>query len=684
MPHSCDVWESSNGDELHDPAFCRAIGMTAVLGISAWYHDSAAALIIDGEIVAAAQEERFTRLKHDASFPKHAVEYCLQEGRLHASDVDYVVYYEKPLLKFERLAESWLAAAPEGFRAFLAAAPEWIRKKLFTQRELRKAFHGEWRGRFAYCEHHESHAASAFFPSPFHDAAILTVDGVGEWATATIGCGVGNQIEILQELHYPHSPGLLYSVFTAFCGFRVNSGEYKLMGLAPYGRAVYSELILNEIVHLRDDGSFQLELSAFNFWRGLTMPSRRFEKLFGGPARVPESELTQRELDLAASIQSVMETILLRMGRHARTITGLPNLCLAGGVALNCSATGKLMQQQIFDQCWIQPAAGDAGGALGCALSVWYQLLRNTRCAPCGESNAGGWDTSSGLHRGALQDADCESDEARQSPVHSSAPAFSVLPDFQKGSLLGPRFDRENILQFLNEIGASFRDVPSEEALCLQVAELLRDGRLVGWFHGRMEFGPRALGARSILGDPRDVSMKERINSVTKRRESFRPFAPAILEERASDFFDVTGHCAGPYMTSVARVLDRHRTAESLQSTETGLRSGLIPQTTFPAVTHVDLTCRVQTVDRQRHPRFHRLLTCFESLTGIPMLINTSFNVRGMPIVCTPQDAYACFLETDLDVLVLEDFILLRKEQKPAKTTDAAVLDCIVKSTNEL
>ncbi|MFN8709052.1 MAG: carbamoyltransferase, partial [Planctomyces sp.] len=444
-------------------------------------------------------------------------------------------------------------------------------------------------------------------------------------------------------------------------------------GLAPYGRPVFSDLILQEIVHLRDDGSFQLNLSAFNFWRGLTMPSRRFEELFGGPARVPESELTQRELDLAASIQSVMETILLRMGRHAKTITGLPNLCLAGGVALNCSATGKLMQQQIFDRCWIQPAAGDAGGALGCALSVWYQLLRNRRCAPGGESGASALNTSSRQHRPREQDADGDSVTVRQSPAHSSTQAFSILPDFQKGSLLGPRYDRETILQFLNESGAFFREVPFEDALCLQVAELIRDGCLVGWFHGRMEFGPRALGARSILGDPRHVSMKERINAVTKRRESFRPFAPAVLEERVSELFDVTGHCVGPYMTSVATVLDRHRTEESFRSTELGLKSGLIPQTTFPAVTHVDLTCRVQTVDRQRHPRLHRLLTCFDTLTGIPMLINTSFNVRGMPIVCTPQDAYACFLETDLDVLVLEDFVLLRKEQKPAKNPGPSV-----------
>ena len=592
--------------------------MTAILGISAYYHDSAATLVVDGEVVAAAQEERFTRIKHDHGFPSHAIAYCLREGGLAAEDLDYVGFYDKPFLKFERLLETYLAFAPVGFRSFLKAMPLWLNQKLHLPREIRRELGGGFTRRIVFTEHHESHAASAFYPSPFDEAAIMTVDGVGEWATASFGTGRGNQIELSHELRFPHSLGLLYSAFTYFTGFKVNSGEYKLMGLAPYGEPKYADLIRNELLDLRADGSFRLNMEYFNFCQGLTMTSKRFDRLFDGPPRQPESPLTQREMDLAASIQKVTEEILMRMVRHVHTVTGMSNLCLAGGVALNCVGNGRILREGPFDRVWIQPAAGDAGGALGIALFIWHQLLGNDREV--------------------------------------------VQPDGQQGSLLGPSFDDASIRTFLDASGAVYHHFPDPELLDARLVEFIEDEKVVGLFQGRMEFGPRALGCRSIIGDARSRAMQSVMNLKIKYRESFRPFAPIVLAERAAEYFDMAGDTDSPYMLVVSPVAAEQQLPVD-QGDAVGLDKLKIIRSRIPAVTHVDYSARVQTVDRERNPRLHRLMTRFDEKTGCPVLINTSFNVRGEPIVCTPEDAYHCFMGTDMDVLVLENTILLKSEQ---------------------
>jgi carbamoyltransferase len=606
--------------------------MTAILGISAFYHDSAAALVVDGEIVAAAQEERFTRKKHDSGFPAHAVAYCLQEAGLKPEALDYVAFYDKPLTKFGRLLDTYLAYAPAGFRSFRLAMPLWLKDKLHIRRTLRQQLKGAERARFVFTDHHESHAASAFFPSPFDSAAILTIDGVGEWSTATYGVGRGNQIRLLQQLQFPHSLGLLYSAFTYYCGFKVNSGEYKLMGLAPYGRPVYQELILEHLVELKPDGSLWMDMGYFNYCQGLTMTNGRFDQLFGGPPRAPEEMLEQRHMDIAASIQKVTEEVLLRMAREVQRQTQQKHLVLAGGVALNCVANGRLLREGPFEEIWIQPAAGDAGGALGAALFVWHQLMDRPRKT-----------------------------EGR---------------DSQKGSLLGPRFSNDSIAGFLGKMEAPHQRYDQESELLAEVARMMAAGKVVGWFHGRMEFGPRALGARSILGDARHPSMQATMNLKIKFRESFRPFAPCVLHERASDYFEMRPGQESPYMLLVAPVLERHRLAlsspERQQMEEASdLRQRVnVVRSTIPAVTHVDYSARVQTVDETRHGRFYRLIKAFDKLTGCPVILNTSFNVRGEPIVCTPQEAYRCFLATDMDALVLEDFVL-RKEQFRKSATEA-------------
>ena len=592
--------------------------MTAILGISAYYHDSAATLVVDGEVVAAAQEERFTRIKHDHGFPSHAIAYCLREAGLTAADLDYVGFYDKPFLKFERLLETYLGFVPEGFRSFLKAMPLWLNQKLHLPREIRRELGGGFTKRIVFTEHHESHAASAFYPSPFEEAAIMTLDGVGEWATASFGAGRGNRVDLSHELRFPHSLGLLYSAFTYFTGFKVNSGEYKLMGLAPYGEPKYADLIIEKLLDLRADGSFRLNLEYFNYCQGLTMTSKRFDGLFGGPPRQPESPLTQREMDLAASIQKVTEEVLMRMVRHVHAVTGMSNLCLAGGVALNCVGNGRILREGPFDRVWIQPAAGDAGGALGVALFIWHQLLGNDRKV--------------------------------------------VEPDGQQGSLLGPSFDDESIRTFLDTTGAVYHHFPGPELLDARLVELIEDEKVVGLFQGRMEFGPRALGCRSIIGDARSRAMQSVMNLKIKYRESFRPFAPIVLTERAAEYFDMAGDTDSPYMLVVSPVA-----AEQQLPVDGGDVVGLDKLKTIrsriPAVTHVDYSARVQTVDRERNPRLHRLMTRFDEKTGCPVLINTSFNVRGEPIVCTPENAYHCFMGTDMDVLVLENTILLKSEQ---------------------
>jgi carbamoyltransferase len=597
--------------------------MTAILGISAYYHDAAAALVVDGDIVAAAQEERFTRRKHDPSFPSRAIAYCLQEGGLGAKDLDHVVFYEKPFLKFERLLETYAAFAPRGFRSYVRAMPLWITEKLHLPREIRRQLGGGYTRRLSFVEHHESHAASAFFPSPFDEAAILTFDGVGEWATATMGTGRGNRMQLHAELRFPHSLGMLYSAFTYFTGFKVNSGEYKLMGLAPYGEPVYAEKILDKLVDLRDDGSFRLDLRYFDYCTGLKMTSKRFDELFDGPPRAPESPITQREMDLAASVQRVTEEIVVRAARHLQASTQMTSLCMAGGVALNCVANSRILRDTPFERIWVQPAAGDAGGALGAALFVWHQLLDNER-APHGR-------------------------------------------DSQRGSFLGPRYSRDDVIATLARHGATYRLIDDEAQLCDVVAGLLADGNVVGWFHGRMEFGPRALGARSILGDPRSPRMQSVMNQKIKFRESFRPFAPAVLLDHVDDWFERAAGEESPYMLLVAPVAAAQRTpaaAETADEKVRGLDKLGVVRSTIPAVTHVDLSARLQTVDAERHGRFHLLLQRFYQRTGCPVLVNTSFNVRSEPIVCTPDDAFRCFMATRMDALVLEDAVLLKAEQE--------------------
>ncbi len=597
-----------------------------ILGISAYYHDSAACLVRDGHIVAAAQEERFTRKKHDHRFPSDAVAYCLTEGAIAPRDLDLVVFYDKPLRKFERLLETYLDYAPQGLPSFLKAMPLWLREKLWTREQIQKDL--DTPAKVLFTEHHESHAASAFFPSPFESAAVLTIDGVGEWATSSYGRGHGNSLELLAETHFPHSLGLLYSAFTYYTGFRVNSGEYKVMGLAPYGEPKYVQLILDELAHVADDGSLQLNMKYFSYAQGLTMTNQAFADLFGAPPRDPESKLTQREMDLARSVQDVCELSMLRMARHVHRETGERNLCLAGGVALNCVGNGRILREGPFEQIWIQPAAGDAGGALGAALSAWYQYLDNPR------------DVADG-HR-------CGSDA-------------------MQGSYLGPQFTDEAIETFLKSVDAKYRRL---EPACVvhEAARRLADERVVGWFVGRMEFGPRALGARSILGDPRSPRMQSMMNLKIKFRESFRPFAPSVLRERVNEFFELD--CDSPYMLLVAPVRSEIRKPMSAaEQALFGIDRLNVPRSTIPAVTHVDYSARIQTVRRSESPAYYDLIAEFDRLTGCPILVNTSFNVRGEPIVCTPEDAYRCFMRTEIDTLVLENFILDKADQ-PALADD--------------
>jgi carbamoyltransferase len=592
-----------------------------ILGISAYYHDSAACLVRDGEVLAAAQEERFTRRKHDHRYPASAVEFCLRRAGVTAKELDYVAFYDKPLLKFERLLETYIDYAPHGLRSFLMAMPLWLREKLWIREQVSKE--SGFGGKVLFTEHHESHAASAFFPSPFESAAVLTMDGVGEWATSSYGYGRGNELHLLKELHFPHSLGLLYSAFTYYTGFKVNSGEYKVMGLAPYGEPRYVRAILDELVDLREDGSLRLNMKYFDFAAGLTMTNRAFDRLFGGPPRRPETEVTQREMDLARSVQEVTEEAMLRMARHAHKETGEKNLCLAGGVALNCVGNGRILREGPFENVWVQPAAGDAGGSLGAALSVWHQYLGNER---------------------SVEDV-CRGGRA----------------DGMNGAYLGPEFSDDEIEEFLLTSGAQYRRVERSE-LAETVARMLAEEKVVGWFQGRMEFGPRALGARSILGDPRSPRMQSQMNLKIKFRESFRPFAPSVLRERVSDYFELD--CDSPYMLLVAPVresLRREMTAD--EERRFGIEKLNVPRSTIPAVTHVDYSARVQTVRAEENPLYHELLLAFERLTGCAVLVNTSFNVRGEPIVCTPREAYACFMRTEMDCLVLGSYVLLKSEQ---------------------
>ena len=589
-----------------------------ILGISAFYHDSAAALMVDGKIIAAAQEERFSRKKHDESFPSQAAAYCLQEAGITNADLDFVAFYEKPIRKFDRLLETYLALAPAGFPSFLRAIPQWLKEKLFLAKRMREKLPGYSKA-FVYPSHHESHAASAFFPSPFQEAAILTMDGVGEWATASIGIGRGNKIELLKELQFPHSLGLLYSAFTYFCGFKVNSGEYKLMGLAPYGRPVYADPIRKHLVKIFEDGSIWMDQSYYNYAGGLTMTSKKFDALFGGPPRQREGPITRREMDLAASIQLVTEEIMLKMVRHAHQLTGMRHLCLAGGVALNCVGNGRILREGPFEDLWVQPAAGDAGGALGAALFTWYQLL--------------------------------------------DKPRTPQEEDAMQGSFLGPETNDAATRAFLEKEGAQFRYISEDERLCEEVAGLIASGKVVGWVNGRMEFGPRALGARSILGDARSDKMQTQMNLKIKFRESFRPFAPSVLEEKASNWFGIEKRHRSPYMLVVAPVLEEHRQKASGNGA-TGLDRVKERRSSLPAITHVDYSARLQTV--AGNTRYRKLLEAFEKKTGSPVIINTSFNVRGEPIVCTAEEAYRCFLNTDMDALVIGNFLLLKEENAAA------------------
>lgn len=602
-----------------------------ILGISGYYHDSAAALVVDGRIVAAAQEERFTRKKHDSSFPKNAIDYCLSEVGARLCDVDYVAFYDKPFLKFERLLETYLAFAPKGFKSFRMAIPVWLREKLFQKNLLATELASydaqfDVEARLRFSEHHFSHAASAFYPSPFEDALVLTMDGVGEWATSSAAIGHGPNLEVIKELHFPHSLGLLYSAFTYYTGFKVNSGEYKLMGLAPYGEPKYVKLILNNLIDLKPDGSFRLDQTYFDYCTGLKMANSRFDALFGQPARKAEEELlTQFHMDIAASIQAVTEEIVLRLTRSLATETGMRNLCLAGGVALNCVANGKILRDKQFENIWIQPASGDAGGAIGAALALYHQHLGRPRLP------------SSGL-------------------------------DGMAGGYLGPHYSQADIVCRLLDAGAVFKTM-EEDQLLDATADALAAGKAIGWFHGRMEFGPRSLGGRSILGDPRSPGMQKTLNLKVKYRESFRPFAPSVLREDVGDWFDLSSD--SPYMLLVADVKEeRRRKMTDAEQALFGIDKLNVPRSDIPAVTHVDYSARVQTVHRETNPRYHELLSRFKRRTGCPVLVNTSFNVRGEPIVCTPEDAFRCFMGSEIDVLVVENCYLRKEDQDPALKLD--------------
>jgi len=598
-----------------------------ILGISAFYHDSAACLLKDGKIIAAAQEERFTRKKHDLAFPKNAIQYCIKEANIEASDLSNIVFYEKPFVKFERLLETYLAFAPKGFKSFIKAMPIWIKEKLFQKTNIVNELNDilcddvEWKDRLLFSEHHLSHAASAYYPSPFESAAILTLDGVGEWTTTSYAVGNGSELKVLKEIHFPHSLGLLYSAFTYYTGFRVNSGEYKVMGLAPYGEPKYANLIKENLIDIAEDGSFQLDMSYFDFATGLTMTNKKFNLLFGGPPRESEAELTQREMDLAASIQKVTEEIVVLIGRSIANETNEKNLCLAGGVALNCVANGILLREKIFENIWIQPAAGDAGGALGAALSIWYQYLSNERKLP-------------------------------------------LARDGMQGSYLGPEFTDEEIEFDLKKYGAVYKKY-NETSMINSVAELLADEKAIGWMQGRMEFGPRALGGRSIIADPRSHKMQKQLNLKVKYRESFRPFAPSVLNEDVSEWFD--HHTESPYMLLVAEVReDKRRKMTSDEEALFGIDKLNVPRSSVPAITHVDYSARIQTVHADTNPRYHAVISKFKEKTNCPIVVNTSFNVRGEPIVCTPKDAFKCFMGTEMDALAVGNFLLLKEEQDPS------------------
>ena len=622
-----------------------------ILGLSAFYHDSAAVLVEEGHIVAAAQEERFTRKKHDAGYPHHAVAYCLDEAGITLDDVDRVAFYDKPFLKFERLLETYVAFAPRGFRSFSMAVPVWIKEKLFQKDLLRRKLRTlapdvDWDAKLLFAEHHQSHAASAFYPSPFRDAVVLTMDGVGEWATTSVAIGHGNDLEMTREIHFPHSLGLLYSAFTYYTGFKVNSGEYKVMGLAPYGKPTYVRSILDNLIDLKPDGSFRLALDYFDYCTGLTMTNGRFDALFGGPARTPEEPLTQRHMDLAASVQTVIEEAVLRLTRALRTETGIPYLCLAGGVALNCVANGKVLRDGRFDDLWIQPAAGDAGGALGAALAASHRLHGEPRPSVFFPSSEG----------------DAPPRHSRKSGNPSVSPV-TCGTDAMHGAFLGPAFGPDEIRAALNAAGARYEEL-THAALIEATAEALAAGKAVGWFQGRMEFGPRALGNRSILGDARSPTMQKTLNLKVKHRESFRPFAPSVLRADVADWFELDHD--SPYMLLVADVKPaRRKSATGAQDGLFGIDLLNVPRSDIPAVTHVDYSARVQTVHHETNPRYHALLRAFKAKTGCPVIVNTSFNVRGEPIVCTPADAFRCFMGTDIDCLAVGNYFLRKEAQDP-------------------
>lgn len=601
-----------------------------ILGLSAYYHDSAACLVVDGEIVAAAQEERFTRKKHDSAFPIHAINYCLSEACITAADLDYVVFYDKPFLKFERLFETYLAFAPKGFKSFATSLPVWLKDKLFQKTVITDALKElfgkdiNWYERLLFSEHHLSHAASAFFPSPFEDAAVLTMDGVGEWTTTSLAVGSGNQLAVHKEIHFPHSLGLLYSAFTYYTGFKVNSGEYKVMGLAPYGEPKYAPLIKERLIDIKEDGSFHLDMSYFNYCTDLTMTNDKFADLFGGPARQSEGTLTQREMDLAASVQAVTEEVVIKLAKGIRQSTGQKNLCLAGGVALNCVANGKLLRENIFENIWTQPASGDAGGAIGAALGAYHLMLNKPRTVK--------------------------------------------TVDSMKGSYLGPVYGQHDIEHRLKTAGAVFT-VVSEDQMISQTAQALADGKAVGWHQGRMEFGPRALGGRSIIADPRSPSVQKQLNLKVKYRESFRPFAPSVLREDVAAWFDI--QTDSPYMLLVADVVkDKQLPMSEEQQKLFGIEKLNIPRSEIPAVTHVDYSARIQTVHEATNPKYHRLISKFKDLTGCPVLVNTSFNVRGEPIVNTPEDAFHCLMGTEMEFLAVGNCILRKEDQDPALIID--------------
>lgn len=595
-----------------------------ILGISSYYHDSAACLVIDGEIIAAAQEERFTRIKHDSDFPINAIQYCLSQANLHAHEINYIAFYDKPFLKFERLLETYLAFAPRGFKSFSTSMPVWLKDKLFQKSKLidslreNLSMRVEWEERLIFSEHHVSHAASAFFPSPFEEAAILTMDGVGEWTTTSLAIGKWNKLNIQKEIHYPHSLGLLYSAFTHYTGFKVNSGEYKVMGLAPYGEAKYVDLIKSHLIDIKDDGTYRLDMNYFDYCTGLTMTNERFEELFGGKARSPGERLTQKEMDIAASIQAITEEVVIKLAKGIQKSSGQRNLCLAGGVALNCVANGSLLKEGIFEHIWIQPASGDAGGAVGAALGTYYMMLEQPRAISASDS--------------------------------------------MKGAFLGPNYEQADIESRLSKVGAIFTTVADDNELVSIVAKVLAEGKAVGWYQGRMEFGPRALGGRSILADPRSTTAQKELNLKIKFRESFRPFAPSILSEDVKDWFDI--HIDSPYMLFVAKVSNGKKLKlDDAEDKLIGVDKLSIPRSVIPAVTHVDYSARIQTVHKGTNPRYYLLLSKFKEITGCPILVNTSFNVRGEPIVCTPEDAFACFMGTEIEYLVVGSCILKKSDQ---------------------